>query len=226
MYRQIEAKVIRPTKAMYKHLISFTCRTGATNTHTKAQRKEEPPLLRPVNRLRHSPCPLSQVHLRPPAAPSVRVSHQQAAPGHERGNERGGRERELASRINRQKEREHMGGEAKREREIQEEAPRGRAKHEEGTPRTCPSFMERGSALRSAPFRAPPPFWKLPKKGAFPTPGSVTPRVHQSGASRPTPPPSHSSEKTGRQNPRASRNSCSFLSRSALVIVVVGGRWV
>ena len=54
MYRQIEAKVIRPTKAMYKHLISFTCRTGATHTHTKAQRKEGPPLLRPVNRLRHS----------------------------------------------------------------------------------------------------------------------------------------------------------------------------
>ena len=54
------------------------------------------------------------------------------------------------------------------------------------------------------------------QKGVFPTPGSVTPHVHQSGASRPTPSLSHSSEKTGGKNPRASRNSCGFLSRSVL----------
>ena len=150
---------------MFKHLTSFYFMDWHHKHTYKSPKKREPPFLRPVNRLRHSPCPLSQVHLRPPAAPPVHVSHQQATPGHGRGNERGGSERESVLRINRQKEREHMGGEAKREREIQEEAPRGRAKREEGAPRACPSFMERGSALRSAPFRAPPPFWKLPKKG-------------------------------------------------------------
>ena len=118
--------------------------------------------MRPVNCLRHSPFPLSQVHLRPPAAPSVCVSHQQASLGHERGTERGGRERELVCgpTVTR---REHTGGPKRN--------PRGRKaftkerRREEGAPRPCPSFMERSSALRSAPFRAPPPFWEPPKKG-------------------------------------------------------------
>jgi len=211
-----KSKAIRPTKAMFKHLNRFYLSDWRHKHTYKSPKKREPPFLRPVNRLRHSPCPHSQVHLRPPAAPPVRVSHQQAAPG-ERARRKGARV-SFADQPSR--------GESIREKQREEEKSKRKSQEEEGAPRACPSFMERGSALRSAPFRAPPPFWKLPKKGAFPTPGSVTPRVHQSGASRPTPPPSHSSEKTGRQNPRASRNSCSFLSRSALVIVVVGGRWV
>ena len=89
-----KSKTIRPTKAMFKHLTSFYF-TDWRHKHTyKSPKKRKPPFLRPVNLLRHSPRPHSQVHLRPPAAPPVRVSHQQAAPGHERGNERGGRERE------------------------------------------------------------------------------------------------------------------------------------
>ena len=90
---------------MFKHLTSFYF-TDWCHKHTyKSPKKREPPFLRPVNRLRHSPCPHSQVHLRPPAAPPVRVSHQQAAPGYGRGNERGGRERESVLRINRHEER-------------------------------------------------------------------------------------------------------------------------
>ena len=137
----------------------------------------------------------SQVHLRPPAAPPVRVSHQQATPGHERGNERGGRERESVLQINRheesiwEKQREEERSKRKSpEEESQaedspEEEPRGRVSmhqvaksSEEGAPRACPSFMEQGSALRSAPFRAPPPFWKLPKKGSSPLP-TASPRA-------------------------------------------------
>ena len=54
--------------------------------------------------------------------------------------------------------------------------------------------LERGSALRSAPFLAPPPFWKLPKRGVPHSRPRHT-AVHQSGASRPTPPLSPSLEK-------------------------------
>ena len=122
-----------------------------------------------MNPLRHSLCPHSQIHLRPLAAPSVRVSLQQASPGHERGNERGGRERELicGSTVTR---REHTGG-PKRNPRGRKTFPKERRRQEqmneeeEGAPCPCPSFMERGSVLRSAPFRAPPPFWEPPKKG-------------------------------------------------------------
>ena len=79
---------------MFKHLNRFYLSDWRHKHTYKSPKKREPPFLRPVNRLRHSPCPHSQVHLRPPAVPPVRVSHQQAAPGYGRGNERGGRERE------------------------------------------------------------------------------------------------------------------------------------
>ena len=70
---------------MYKHLISFTCRTGATNTHTKAQTKG-PPLLRPVNRLRHSssgragPPPNRRCRVSRPCLPG-QAAHQAASAG-------------------------------------------------------------------------------------------------------------------------------------------------
>ena len=142
--------------------------TDWRHKHTyKSPKKREPPFLRPVNLLRHSPRPHSQVHLRPPAAPPVRVSHQPAAPGlqtsdwaRERARRKGARVSSSGSTV---KWREHTGGEAKTRREIHEE---------EGAPRACPSFMERGSALRSAPFLAPPPFWQLSKKGRSPLPAA------------------------------------------------------
>ena len=49
-------------------------------------------------------------------------------------------------------------------------------------------FVTRGSALRPAPFLAPPPFAAFPEKsrrGAFLLPGRVTPRIHQSGEDAP-----------------------------------------
>ena len=55
-------------------------------------------------------------------------------------------------------------------------------------------FVARGSSHRSAPFFAPPPFEAFrgsSRKGAFLLPDRVTPCIHQSGASCPTPPPSH-----------------------------------
>ncbi len=57
-------------------------------------------------------------------------------------------------------------------------------------------FVGWGSALRSAPrpapFLAPPSFETLPEKprrGAFLSPGRVTPRIRQSGEDAPPPPP-------------------------------------
>ena len=164
---------------MYKHLISFTCRTGATNTHTKAQRKEAPPLLRPVNRLRHSPCPLSQVHLRPPAAPSVRVSHQQASLGHERGNERGGRERELVCgpTVTR---REHTGGPnrnprgrkafTKERRREEKRRAEQKSKRREERRRGCAPPVSVLLWSGAPPF-APPRFGLHPPSGSLPKRG-------------------------------------------------------
>ena len=144
---------------MYRHLNRFTSRTGATNTHTKAQRKEN----LPFSAGEPSPRPHSQVNHRPPAAPPVRVSHQQAALGHEHGNERGGRERELV-RADQPSRGESIREEKRREEESMHQGAKS-AKRPEGAPRACPSFMEWGSALRSATFLTPPPSWKLPKRG-------------------------------------------------------------
>ena len=69
--------------------------------------------------------------------------------------------------MNRPERREHPRREEKH-RALHQGARVNRGekrKKEEGAPHACPPFMERGSALRSAPFLAPPPFWKLPKKG-------------------------------------------------------------
>ena len=54
----------------------------------------------------------------------------------------------------------------------------------------CLPFVERGSALHSAPFVAPPPFEAFPegsRRGACPHSHRLTPCLHQSGASCPTP---------------------------------------
>ena len=82
----------------------------------------------------------------------------------------------------------------------------------ESAPHACPPSIERGSA----PFLAPPPFWKLPKKGRSSLPTASHRASTNRGASRPTPFLSHSSEKTGGKNPRTSRNSSGFLSRSTV----------
>ena len=87
----------------------------------------------------------------------------------------------------------HQGARVNRGKKRREEhAPRcahepGREEQRRGesTPRACPPFMERGSTS----------LLEASQKGVFLTPDSVTPRVHQSGTSRPTPPPSHSSQK-------------------------------
>ena len=78
--------------------------------------------------------------------------------------------------------------------EERQRAQREHLRREESAPRACPPFMERGSALRSAPFWLHLPSGSFPKRGV-PHSDRVTPRVHHSGASRPTPLLSHSSEK-------------------------------
>ena len=51
------------------------------------------------------------------------------------------------------------------EEKPQEVTNANETKNEKGEPRVRPPFIARGSARRSAPFAAPPPFEKLPKKG-------------------------------------------------------------
>ena len=74
---------------------------------------------------------------------------------------------------------------AKRKRKSQRERnPRGRSESNsrestgESAPCACPSFMERGSALCSTPFSAPPPFEafrEASRKGACPHSDRLTP---------------------------------------------------
>ena len=78
----------------------------------------------------------------------------------------------------------------------------GRESIRDSEPRVCSPFVRRGSAIRRAglhpslrPVRGSTSLLEASQKGAFLTPDRVTPRVHQSGASRPTPLLSHSSEK-------------------------------
>ena len=69
-----------------------------------------------------------------------------------------------------------------------------RARREERA--SCMSALYRAGLRPSLrPVSGSTSLLEASQKGAFLTPGSVTPRVHQSGASRPTPPLSHSSEK-------------------------------
>ena len=119
---------------------------------------------------------------------------------------------------------EEEGSASQKERMNREERRASETRRERAS---CVSALYRAGIRPSLrPVSGSTSLLEASQKGAFLTPDSVTPRVHQLGASHPTPPPSHSSEKTGGKNPRASRNSSSFLSRSVLVIVVVGGRWV
>ena len=101
-----------------------------------------------------------------------------------------------------------------------------RAKREEGAPRSCPSFMERGSALRSAPFRAPPPFWELPKKGRSSLPSASHRASTNRGRAAP-PRLRHTPRRKQAGKIRAPLGTPVVSFREARsVIVVVGGRWV
>ena len=119
-----------------------------------------------MNLLRHSPRPHSQVHLRPPAAPPVRGSHQQAAPGHWRGNERGGRERESV-----------RADQPSRGESIREEKRRDEEEAKPARPaRVRPLWS-------GAPPFAPPRFWLHLPSGSFPERG--VPHSRQRHTARP-----------------------------------------
>ena len=85
---------------------------------------------------------------------------------------------------------------------------------EPGEPRVCSPYIPRGSALRPTPFSAPPSFEafrEASRKGAFLDSDRVTPRIHQSRASRlaflvPA------AEKKGRENPRTSAGFLVFFT--------------
>ena len=102
---------------MYRHLNRFTSRTGATNTHTKAQRKEN----LPFSAGEPSPRPHSQVNHRPPAAPPVHVSHQQAT------NAGTSEEEGSASQVERMNREEERAYERRREPRACTKERRGRA---------------------------------------------------------------------------------------------------
>ena len=158
-----KSKAIRPTKAMFKHLNRFYLSDWHHKHTYKSPKKRKPPFLRPVNLLRHSPRLHSQVHVRSPAAPPVRVSHQQAVPGHGCGNERGGRERESVLRINRHKERAY--GRSKEKKRNPRGSARGRAKRKRARPaRVRPLWS-------GVPPFAPPRFWPHLPSGSFPKRG-------------------------------------------------------
>ena len=76
-----------------------------------------------------------------------------------------------------------------------------RADERRGRGRAPPVSVLYGAGLRPSlrPVSGSTPLLGASQKGAFLTPVRVTPRIHQSGTSCPTPPLSHSSEKTGRQ---------------------------
>ena len=82
----------------------------------------------------------------------------------------------------------------RKEREKSKRKEGEKSKRKEKAPYACPSFMERGSAIRSArrsaPFSAPPPFEafrEASRKGACPHSDRLMPCIHQLGASCPTP---------------------------------------
>ena len=170
---------------MYRHLNRFTSRTGATNTHTKTQRKEN--------------LPFAAGEPSPALSSSARAGPLQAACGASRPRlpptgRAGPRAREQARRkgarvsfADQPSRGEHMGEAKRRE-------PRGR-----GRASRVSVLFGAGLCPSLRPVSGSTSLLEASQKGAFPTPDSVTPPVHQSGASRPTPPLSHSSEKTGQQ---------------------------
>ncbi len=130
-----------------------------------------------------------------------------------RADERRGRG---GGRASEEEETRSQDQDERRGSEIHEEGEEARS--EKGAPCACPSFMERGSALCSAPFLAPPPFWKLPKKGR----SSLPTASHLASTNRgelPHPFSSHqprriqaeeSSEGIGREKPHRLRESFCF----------------
>jgi len=69
----------------------------------------------------------------------------------------------------------------------------------------CPPYISWGSALRPSPFLAPPsfePFREASRKGAFLSSQRLTPRIHQSRASRLALPVTPTAEKKAGKNPR------------------------
>ena len=188
---------------------------GATHTHTQKQKKRPPFTV--LESLSHD-CQRGRAWLRPPtrsANPLRHPSSGRAGPPDSRHC--------CASRprLHQQAARRTTSAgprEGERERCTEKkEGQRGLPDQRKIEPRVCAPFIERGSALRSTPFLAPPPSEKLLEKGAFLTPDRVTPRIHQSGASRPTPLLLHSSEKQAGKIRAGSARAFISLARSRTV---------
>jgi len=135
---------------MYGHLNRLTSRTGATNTHTKAQRKEN----LPFSAGEPSPALSSSALAGPPQAACGASRPRLPPTGHERGNERGGRERE-SSRAD----------EPSRGESIRDEKRAKRAKRAETARPTRVRPLWSGAPPFALPRLTPPPFWELPKRG-------------------------------------------------------------
>ena len=156
----IEGKTIRPNKAgnsvQHSHLNRFYLQTAPHHANKSKKKRKDLPFVAGEP----SPALSSSGRAGPPQATLRRLPSASPTNRPRRATSAGTSE---GKRALNQGEREH---EPRRDthRAFWRRDREGRESIRDREPRICSPFIRRGSALRSAPFAAPP-FWKLPKKG-------------------------------------------------------------
>ena len=167
----------------------FYLKTRRYSMHPKTTGNRKTSLSWPANPLRHSPRPDAQVHhTAGSAAPPSTPPRTGRSPDHERRTERR-RERERSRPDKRGEHFRTRGERSSREKASSQLQHDARPPHTTLTLHTkvvcCPPFVERGSALRSSPFSAPPPFELLgeaSRRGGVPSRSPPTPPRAGAGA--------------------------------------------
>ena len=206
---------------MYRHLNRLTSWTGATNTHTKAQRKEN--LLFSAGE--PSPALSSSALVGPPQA-ACGASRPRLPPTGRAGPQARERARRKGVRVSLADQPSRDERAYGRRSEEKKRNPRGRAKRKRARPaRVRPLWS-------GAPPFAPPRFWphltsgSFPKRGRSPLP-AASPRASTNRGRAAPPRLRHTLRRKQAGKIRAPLGTPVVSFREARsMIVVVGGRWV